>query len=763
ICGRYNPITNDDIIWRGMHRFLEDGKPVPMGALFALYGLLSGTSDGFTKGPIIFWTPNSNYGEMMYRNMTRVTLGHLANAYADTVRSIRGLLKAVLKPLASSELPLVETLVDHCNDPANNHSFLTNPANNLTQYSNALFTAKCFGGEFMDLNGGPVNRDAMIKWRHKVSVLVKKFLFAIHLSGGQPARATELNTLMIKDWDIQKRGLYIVEKRIALATRYWKGQALYGKDKHVLRLLPKDLGELLLKYLVFVKPCEVAITSALACNKPKEVRAAETAIVSHYLFTQMGHEFSDDLVRTTFAKLWKKSVGYKLTFQDMRHIMQAFLMSNCTMFRTSVNSELVEEEGDHFQDRSEDYRALCERAKNHKQFCAMASQAAHTAHVAELNYAISSEGIRLVMEQQLLNNCKTSMLWQEILLSKVDQTKYPTEWPRIPKSAWSKMSVNAYSTEHGLIGVSAGALVGAPVAATGPPTTVNVAQTFQTFSCVYPERTSSRGSGGSSSSSNRDEIVVRRGQGDISEHTRHTVQEKLIEHSQRTGISTFNSQQQKDSVCRLVEEERDMLVVLPTGGGKSFIFQLASLIDGDAYPGRFTLVVSPLKALTQNIYDECLKHGVPCMIWSRGSLRPIIPGIFTGIVVAAVESLEEDRFADFLLACQANNNLRRVVIDEAHLYPVWKHFRSAMGNVKTALSRVKQLVLFSATVPPRFELDLFKNFRYGLATRREDVDIIRAPTARPNISYSVHMCRGDLDAMRALADVVNSEVGKQRV
>ncbi|KAJ2377528.1 hypothetical protein H4S02_007622, partial [Coemansia sp. RSA 2611] len=71
ICGRYNPITNDDIIWRGMHRFLEDGKPVPMGALFALYGLLSGTSDGFTKGPIIFWTPNSNYGEMMYRNMTR--------------------------------------------------------------------------------------------------------------------------------------------------------------------------------------------------------------------------------------------------------------------------------------------------------------------------------------------------------------------------------------------------------------------------------------------------------------------------------------------------------------------------------------------------------------------------------------------------------------------------------------------------------------------------------------------------------------------
>ncbi|KAJ2365984.1 hypothetical protein H4S02_010566, partial [Coemansia sp. RSA 2611] len=274
----------------------------------------------------------------------------------------------------------------------------------------------------------------------------------------------------------------------------------------------------------------------------------------------------------------------------------------------------------------------------------MASQAAHTAHVAELNYAISSEGIRMVMEQQLLNNCKTSMLWQEILLSKVDQTKYPTEWPRIPKSAWNKMS------------------------------------TFQTFSCVYPERTSSRGSGGSSSSSNRDEIVVRRGQGDISEHTRHTVQEKLIEHSQRTGISTFNSQQQKDSVCRLVEEERDMLVVLPTGGGKSFIFQLASLIDGDAYPGRFTLVVSPLKALTQNIYDECLKHGVPCMLWSRGSLRPIIPGIFTGIVVAAVESLEEDRFADFLLACQASNNLRRVVIDEAHLYPVWKHFRSAMGN-----------------------------------------------------------------------------------
>ncbi|KAJ2811170.1 hypothetical protein H4S07_002231 [Coemansia furcata] len=181
-------IPNDDRQWRGLHLFLEDGKPVPMGSLFALYGLLSGAADDCIKSPIVYWTPNSNYCCMTYRNVTPVKIEDLAHAYVSAIDQIRKLLDKLLKPIVSTKLPPLKDLIDCRNDPNNPAAFLIHPDNNFGQHLRTLFHAHVKQETF--LSSPTPSRASTYKlttWLSKVAKLINYLLFVMHLSGGQPA------------------------------------------------------------------------------------------------------------------------------------------------------------------------------------------------------------------------------------------------------------------------------------------------------------------------------------------------------------------------------------------------------------------------------------------------------------------------------------------------------------------------------------------------------------------------------------------------
>ena len=73
---------------------------------------------------------------------------------------------------------------------------------------------------------------------------------------------------------------------------------------------------------------------------------------------------------------------------------------------------------------------------------------------------------------------------------------------------------------------------------------------------------------------------------------------KLMEET--FGHKEFRSQQQKEATLALSKGEDDIICIMPTGSGKSLVYQLAAV----ASQGKITLVVSPLLAL---IMDQ-LKH-----------------------------------------------------------------------------------------------------------------------------------------------------------
>ena len=70
------------------------------------------------------------------------------------------------------------------------------------------------------------------------------------------------------------------------------------------------------------------------------------------------------------------------------------------------------------------------------------------------------------------------------------------------------------------------------------------------------------------------------------------------------GYDAFRPGQ--DEVVRAVLEGKEVLVLFPTGGGKSLCFQVPATV----LPG-LTLVISPLVALMQDQVDALIRMGVP--------------------------------------------------------------------------------------------------------------------------------------------------------
>ncbi len=199
------------------------------------------------------------------------------------------------------------------------------------------------------------------------------------------------------------------------------------------------------------------------------------------------------------------------------------------------------------------------------------------------------------------------------------------------------------------------------------------------------------------------------------------------------GFDRFKGKQEE--AIKNVLNGQNTFVLMPTGGGKSLIYQLPALIlEGTA------IVISPLIALMKNQVDsirsthaeDSVAHFLNSSL-SKAAITQVKEDVIAGktkLLYVAPESLTKEDNIEFLKQIK----ISFYAIDEAHCISEWGHdFRPEYRRIKPIVEEIGKtpIVALTATATAKVQHDIQKNL--GIL----DAKVFKASFNRENLYYEV--------------------------
>lgn len=204
----------------------------------------------------------------------------------------------------------------------------------------------------------------------------------------------------------------------------------------------------------------------------------------------------------------------------------------------------------------------------------------------------------------------------------------------------------------------------------------------------------------------------------------------LVDGLKLFGLNEFRPGQR--AVIDSVMSGRDVLCIMPTGGGKSLCYQLPTMMrDG------VTLVISPLIALMKDQVDSLQEVGIPATFINSSleltEQQSRLDGIRSGqwkLLYIAPERLRSVAFMRALLDIP----IQLLAVDEAHCISQWGHdFRPDYARLGRLRERIgnPQTIALTATATQLVREDICQTLRLS------DPAVHVSGFARPNLSLAV--------------------------
>lgn len=220
----------------------------------------------------------------------------------------------------------------------------------------------------------------------------------------------------------------------------------------------------------------------------------------------------------------------------------------------------------------------------------------------------------------------------------------------------------------------------------------------------------------------------------------------------------------QENAVKAAVDNKSLLAVFPTGGGKSVTFQVPALMAGENTKG-LTVVISPLQSLMKDQVDNLERIGITEAVTVNGLLDPIeraqsLKRVRKGrasLLYLSPESLRSKTIEKLLMG----RKIARFVIDEAHCFSSWgQDFRVDylyIGDFIKSLQEQKNLEepipvsCFTATAKQKVIVDICDYFKEKLGIQFE---IFPSKATRTNLQYRVFERGNDDEKYTTVRDLV---------
>ncbi|KAJ4175931.1 hypothetical protein NW767_015620 [Fusarium falciforme] len=236
------------------------------------------------------------------------------------------------------------------------------------------------------------------KWAgiRKYLKLVQKFeeflLLLSYVTGGQPSRGEEITGLRLVNGINRDRNVFVIDGDVVLVTQYHKSLAHFDSPKVIPRFLPERIGQLLVMYMVYIRP----LTDRWEADRWELY--GKMAPPSDFIWHNETGPWESSHMSGAMGKWTSHYIGRRIPLQDWRHIAIAISKKHARD-RGAARADFDDGDND---DESEQYEAPDDLA------------ACHTGQTAA-NYGVTIDVLKRLTAESLEIFGQVSRRWHKFL------------------------------------------------------------------------------------------------------------------------------------------------------------------------------------------------------------------------------------------------------------------------------------------------------------------------------------------------------------
>jgi superfamily II DNA or RNA helicase len=662
--------------------FVQEGRNTGFNSIRQAMHLAASISQTTVTPPQLTWIGNDGMAVCIRGKV--VTLQGIRDMVKERIEAAQEMLcKDVLYGLPLDNFGWTSAEIeDDLSDITPGYSFIDSPENGFKGHRWDLLHSICAHPETRVMMVERIE-DGSILWRvagcetwlKRSRAFLELLSSIIHITYGQPARGEELATIRIRNDAFGMRGIYWVNGRVMLFNSYSKNRSNTGLDRPVPRFLPESVGKLLIKYLTMVRPMEIFLSGKM---EKSEENSLGMLLFADYRKAWTGERLSD--VFKTETNLHGSAA---LGFREWRQVATGFMKYHLKHY-----------------DPNPDVGAIFDY------------QAGHSQTTAARSYAVGSKDHLKLTGDLVYAYSLASREWQGLLRVE-EPTSESMGTESVGPTQSSCPNVNPIQSDE-LIAMMKKE-VASSVAATMVTMTNDITEAIARMERPTTERVPLQ---------TLPVNVARSIEGPKRQEGVSAKAMAGLRAFQNDENARFKSPEQAKAVQQVIDRKSDLLVILPTGGGKTLLYLMPATME----QGKTTVVILPLIAVLQDLRNRCIKAKISVAGWSRTSSWARA----TSVLLVAVEQAVSPAFHDYLQSLHDSDRLSRIVFDECHTCLTQNNFRHCMHDLVDRWQVDVPLLLLTATLPPFMESSL-----RGAVGCRKGLEVIRALTSRAEIRYRV--------------------------